>query len=65
LVNRSANLIDEGIDIALRAGHLPGSSMIAARIGDVPRVVVAAPSYLTKTLGLASSATCHSSRSSP
>jgi DNA-binding transcriptional LysR family regulator len=46
LVDRLVNLIDEGIDVALRIGNLPDSSMVATRVGDVWRVVVAAPSYL-------------------
>ena len=42
------NLIDEGIDLALRIAHLPDSSMVAIRVGEVRRIVVAAPSYLCK-----------------
>src|SRR5262249_26084490 len=45
LVDRPVNLSDEGIDVALRMGNLADSSMVATRIGDVRRVVVAAPSY--------------------
>jgi DNA-binding transcriptional LysR family regulator len=45
-LDRPVNLIDEGIDIALRTGELADSSMIATRIGEMRRVVVAAPSYL-------------------
>jgi DNA-binding transcriptional LysR family regulator len=48
LFDRHANLIDEGIDLALRVGELADSSMVAVRIGEVRRVVVAAPSYLRK-----------------
>ena len=44
--DRMVNLIDEGVDFALRIAHLPDSSMIAVRIGEVRRVIVAAPSYL-------------------
>jgi len=47
LLDRQVNLVDEGVDIALRVGHLPDSSLISIRIGgDVRRVVVASPRYL-------------------
>ena len=46
LLDRPVNLIDEGINAALRIAHLPDSSMIAVRVGDVRRVIAAAPSYL-------------------
>jgi len=45
-LERSVNLIEEGIDLALRMGELADSSMVATRIGEARRVVVAAPSYL-------------------
>jgi DNA-binding transcriptional LysR family regulator len=48
LLDRRMNLIDEGIDVALRIGHLPDSSMVAVRVGEVRRIVVASPSYLAK-----------------
>ncbi len=46
LLDRPANLIDEGIDVALRLAHLSDSTLVAIRVGEVRRVVAAAPSYL-------------------
>jgi len=47
MLDRFVNLVDEGIDIALRIGNLADSTHISTRIGgDVRRVVVAAPRYL-------------------
>ncbi|PZM16284.1 LysR family transcriptional regulator [Rhizobium tubonense] len=47
LLDRAVNLVDEGVDLALRIGELPDSSLISTRIGgDVRRVVVASPRYL-------------------
>jgi DNA-binding transcriptional LysR family regulator len=49
LLDRHANLVDEGIDVALRVAELPDSQMVAVRIGgDVKRVVVASPRYLAE-----------------
>ncbi len=49
LLDRPVNLVDEGVDVALRVGQLPDSSLIATRVGgDVRRVVVAAPRYLAQ-----------------
>jgi DNA-binding transcriptional LysR family regulator len=47
LLDRHANLVEEGIDIALRVAELQDSAMVAVRVGgDVRRVVVASPRYL-------------------
>ncbi|WNG40277.1 LysR family transcriptional regulator [Archangium violaceum] len=46
LFDKTVSLIDEGIDVALRIAHLPDSSLTAIRVGEVRRVVCAAPSYL-------------------
>jgi DNA-binding transcriptional LysR family regulator len=47
-LDRPANLIDEGIDVALRFAHLADSTLVAVRVGEVRRVVVASPRYLTQ-----------------
>jgi DNA-binding transcriptional LysR family regulator len=46
LVDRAVNLIEEGVDVVLRIAELADSSMVATRIGEVRRVVAAAPRYL-------------------
>jgi DNA-binding transcriptional LysR family regulator len=46
LLDRMVSLVDEGIDVGLRFAHLTDSSMVAIRVGEVRRVVCAAPSYL-------------------
>lgn len=48
LLDRPANLVDEGIDVALRLSHLADSNLIAQPVGEVRRVVVASPGYLSK-----------------
>jgi len=48
LLDRPANLIDEGIDVALRLAHLADSSLVAIRVGEVRRVVAASPKYLAQ-----------------
>lgn len=42
------DLIDERIDIALRVGNLPDSSLVARRLGSMPAQLCAAPSYLNE-----------------
>ena len=46
LSDRMVNLVDEGVDLAVRIGHLADSSMVARAVGDMRRIVVASPRYL-------------------
>ncbi|MBU6957805.1 LysR family transcriptional regulator [Pseudomonas sp. CVAP len=40
------DLIDKGIDVAIRAGDLPDSSLVARRVGTGSQVLAASPGYL-------------------
>ncbi|MGY4596827.1 DNA-binding transcriptional LysR family regulator [Bradyrhizobium sp. GM22.5] len=65
LFDRAVNLIEEGVDVALRIGHLADSAMVAMRVGEISRVVVASPRYLKQHFrALPSPATSPSTRSS-
>jgi DNA-binding transcriptional LysR family regulator len=48
LVDRVVDLVEEGIDVAVRIGQLPDSSLVARRVGEVRRLLVASPAYLAK-----------------
>jgi len=48
MLDRPANLIDEGIDVALRIAHLADSTLVALRVGEVRRVLAASPRYLAR-----------------
>jgi DNA-binding transcriptional LysR family regulator len=47
-LDRIVNLMDEGVDVAVRIGKLPDSTLQATRVGSVRRVICAAPSYLER-----------------
>ena len=40
------NLVEEGVDVAVRIGHLADSSLVARHVGEMRRIVVASPGYL-------------------
>jgi len=46
LNDRNLDLIEEGLDLAVRIGGLPDSTLIARQVGSVRRVVVASPRYI-------------------
>ena len=42
-LDRIVNMVEEGIDVGVRIGHLADSGLTAVRVGSVRRVVCAAP----------------------
>lgn len=46
LVNRVVNLVEEGLDLSIRIGRLPDSSMRATTLGSVRQICCASPRYL-------------------
>src|SRR4029077_7406728 len=48
LDDRNVDLVNEGIDVALRMGTMPDSNMTTRRIAEGRRLVVATPAYLQR-----------------
>lgn len=48
LIDRPVDLVEEGLDVAVRIGALAESSAVAIRVGAVHRIVVASPDYLAQ-----------------
>lgn len=48
LNDRNLDLVEEGLDLAVRIGPLADSSLVAQTVGSVRRVVVASPAYLSR-----------------
>jgi DNA-binding transcriptional LysR family regulator len=48
VTDRLIDLTDEGVDLAVRSGRLPDSSLVARKICDTERMICAAPSYLKR-----------------
>ncbi|MGC4059665.1 MAG: LysR family transcriptional regulator [Aquabacterium sp.] len=47
-LDRVVNMMDEGVDVAVRIGELPDSSMHAIKVGQVRRVICVSPSYVAE-----------------
>ena len=48
LLDRPVDLVEEGLDVAVRIGALAESSALATRVGAVHRIAVASPDYLAR-----------------
>lgn len=48
LSDRIVDLVNEGIDCAVRIGDMPDSSLVSVRLGEMRRMVVASPDYLAR-----------------
>ncbi|WP_043364558.1 LysR family transcriptional regulator [Belnapia sp. F-4-1] len=47
-VDRPVSIVEEGIDVAVRIGHLSDSGFTAAKVGTVRRVICGSPAYFEK-----------------
>ena len=48
LSDRMINLVEDGVDLAVRIGHLADSSLVARHVGEMRRIVVASSGYLRR-----------------
>jgi DNA-binding transcriptional LysR family regulator len=46
LSDRMINLVEDGVDLAVRIGHLGDSTLVARHVGEMRRIVVASSAYL-------------------
>jgi DNA-binding transcriptional LysR family regulator len=49
LSDRMINLVEEGVDVAVRIGHLADSSLVARHVGEMRRIIVASSGYLEQS----------------
>jgi DNA-binding transcriptional LysR family regulator len=48
VTDRMADMVDEGLDLAIRVGRQQDSSLVARKVGAAPRLVCASPAYLKR-----------------
>ena len=48
LTDRIVNLLEDHVDLAVRIGELPDSSLVATRVGSIHRVVCGSPAYFAE-----------------
>ena len=48
LADRMVNLVEDGVDLAVRIGTLPNSTLVARHVGEMRRIVVASKDYLKR-----------------
>ncbi len=48
ITDRLVDLVEEGVDVAVRIGRLPDSTLVARRLAPMRRLIYAAPSYLER-----------------
>ena len=48
LSDHRINLVEDGVDLAVRLGHLPDSTLVARHVGEMRRIVVASHGYLAR-----------------
>jgi DNA-binding transcriptional LysR family regulator len=48
LIDRFIDIVEEGVDVAIRIGRLADSNLVARKIGTTRRVTIATPAYLKK-----------------
>ena len=46
LSDQMISLVEEGVDLAIRIGHLADSTLVARHVGEMRRILVASPGYL-------------------